>query len=127
MSRLMSVALTLDQVRSRTKTVTRRDGWRTLRPGDEVTLCPKVRGRKQDEPLERIVTVTVVSVRRERLGAITQADVVAEGFPQMSPEDFIRFFCGTHQDITPDSMITRIEWRYPPADTEQNRKEPKPA
>lgn len=113
MARLMSVALTVAQVRDRSKTVTRRDGWRMLGPGDELTLCPKVRGRRKGEPLERIVTVTVVSVRRERLDAVTGADVAAEGFPRMSPQEFISFFCGTHRGVRPDSVVTRIEWRYP--------------
>ena len=117
MPRLMSVALTTEQVRNRTKTVTRRTGWLMLKAGDELTLCPKARGRRQGEPLERIVTVTVTSVRRERLDAVTPADVAAEGFPQMSPEQFVRFFCGTHPDIAPGSVITRIEWRYPPEPT----------
>ncbi len=46
MPRLMSVALTTDQVRSRQKTVTRRAGWTMLRAGDQLTVCPKVRGRR---------------------------------------------------------------------------------
>lgn len=82
MPRLMSIALTTDQVRRRTKTQTRRVGWLMIAPGDQLTLCPKVRGRRAGEPLERIVTVDVVDVRRERLDAITPADVTAEGFPR---------------------------------------------
>lgn len=81
MARLMSVALTTDAVRRRQKTVTRRAGWQMLRSGDQLTLCPKVRGRRRGEPLDRIVTVDVISVRREPLNAITPADVTAEGFP----------------------------------------------
>lgn len=41
MSRLMSVSLTEQAVRDRTKTVTRRLGWRFLKPGDTLTLCRK--------------------------------------------------------------------------------------
>ena len=112
MPRLMSVSLTEPQVRARTKTVTRRTGWLMLRPGDRLTLCKKVMGRRAGEPLERITDVEVVSVRREPVHAITRADVAAEGFPQMTPAGFVQFFCGSHRGCTPDSEVTRIEWRY---------------
>jgi hypothetical protein len=119
MPRLMSVALTTDQVRRRQKTVTRRVGWHMLKPGDQLTLCAKVRGRRQGEPLERIVTVDVLSVRREPLYAITAADVSAEGFPEMTVTQFVDFFCATHQGVSADTEVTRIEWAYP-------RREPHP-
>jgi hypothetical protein len=109
----MSVALTAAAVRARTKTVTRRAGWLMLQPGDQLTLCPKVRGRRAGEALERIVIVDVTSVRRERLDTITPADVVAEGFPDMTPAEFVEFFCNSHQGVTPESEVTRIEWAYP--------------
>ena len=85
MPRLMSVSLTETQVRARTKTVTRRAGWLMLRPGDRLTLCRKVMGRRKGEPLERITDVEVISVRREPLNRITAADVAAEGFPDWTP------------------------------------------
>jgi hypothetical protein len=108
----MSVSLTEPQVRARTKTVTRRAGWLMLRPGDRLTLCRKVMGRRKGEPLERITDVEVMSVRREPLNAITVADVAAEGFPGWAPDRFVEFFCGTHKGIRPDSDVTRIEWCY---------------
>jgi hypothetical protein len=106
-----SVSLTERQVRDRTKTVTRRVGWLMLRVGDQLTLCRKVMGRRPGEPLERIVTVKVTAVRRERLDAITVADVAAEGF-EMTPAEFVSFFCGTHKGCLPSNEVTRIEWRY---------------
>jgi hypothetical protein len=112
MPRLMAVSLTETQVRNRTKTVTRRAGWRMLRAGDQLTLCRKVMGRRPGEPIERIAAVQVTSVRREPLDAITPSDVAAEGFPQMTPGDFVAFFCRTHRNCGPGSEITRIEWRY---------------
>lgn len=112
MARLMSVSLTERQVRDRTKLVTRRLGWLMLEPGDTLTLCRKVMGRRKGEPLVRIVYVDVVSVRRERLDAITAQDVDLEGFPEMTPAEFIGFFCGTHKGCTPDTEVTRIEWRW---------------
>ncbi|WP_236567477.1 hypothetical protein [Nocardia sp. CY41] len=112
MPRLMSVSLTEDAVRDRRKTVTRRMGWQYLTPGTRLTLCRKVMGRRKDEPLVRIVDVEVVDVRRERLDLITPQEVAAEGFPDMTPAQFVAFFCGSHAGCTPGSTITRIQWRY---------------
>lgn len=111
MSRLMSVSLTEDAVRERRKTVTRRKGWTFLRPGDRLTLCRKVMGRKPGEPLVRIAEVEVVSVRREPLVAITPEDVAREGFARMSPFDFVEFF-RRHMGGQAYQLVTRIEWRY---------------
>lgn len=112
MARLMSVAMTEQQVRDRTKTVTRRKRWRFLKPGDRLTLCRKVRGRKQGEPLVRIVDVEVVSVSRERLDQITLNEVALEGFPDMTPEEFVHRFFVKAQGMQPGDTVTRIEWRY---------------
>ncbi|MFE3002733.1 hypothetical protein ACFXG4_48215, partial [Nocardia sp. NPDC059246] len=69
MTRLMAVSLTQPQVQARTKTVTRRMGWRNLRSGERLTLCRKVMGRRRRdgsvEPLVRIVDVEVVAVGQE--------------------------------------------------------------
>jgi hypothetical protein len=113
MSRLMSVAFTEDAVRDRTKTVTRRKGWLFLKPGDTLTLCRKVMGRKKGEPLVRIAEVEVVSVRREQLGDVSRpGEMEREGFPGGNPWDFmLRYFIAA-QHIQPSDQITRIEWRY---------------
>lgn len=123
MPRLMSVAFTEDAVRERRKTVTRRKGWTFLKPGDRLTLCRKVMGRKADEPLVRVAEVEVVSVRRERLDFLTWArgttrreygerEVAREGFPGMDPSEFVRRFFVDAQGMAPDDDVTRIEWRY---------------
>ncbi len=115
MARLMSVQLTEQAVVERRKTVTRRLGWHHATPGMRLTLCRKVMGRwradKTIEPLVRLVEVEVVSVRRERLSAITDEDVVREGFPDMDAAEFVAFFC-QHMRCTPDTEVTRIEWKY---------------
>lgn len=120
MPRLMSVALTIDQVVKRQKNQTRRVNWwldkngnRILCAGSQVMLCKKVRGRRAGEPLEPLTIVDVVDVRREPLEAITPEDVVGEGFLQWSVGQFIDFYCRTHRGVTPASEITRIEWVYP--------------
>jgi hypothetical protein len=125
MPRLMAVALTVPQVRGRSKTVTRRDGWLMLGPGDPLTLCEKARGRKNGELLVRIADVQVVSVRREPLDAITPQDVAAEGFPDMTPEEFVSFFTGTHKGCEPGTVVTRYPVglpRLPHITTRQRRR-----
>lgn len=125
MPRLMSVAMTKQAVVERRKTVTRRKGWwtdkngrRILKPGDRLTLCEKVQGRKPGEPLVRLCDVEVISVRREPLRNVaryslqTWPEVVAEGFPGMSAEEFIQTFFVDAQGIQFDDDVTRIEWRY---------------
>lgn len=107
----MSVSLTENTVVARTKTVTRRRGWRFLTPGDRLTLCRKVMGRKPGEPLVRLAEVEVVDVRRERLHDITFEDVANEGFPGATPLWFVQFFTD-HMGGDPRQEVTRIEWRY---------------
>ena len=118
MPRLLSVALTEPAVLDRTKTQTRRAGWwvdkrgrRLVLPGDRLTLCRKVMGRKPGEPLVRLVDVEVVDVRRELLQDITTADVAAEGFPGWTREQFLDFFCD-HMGGTGLQPVTVITWRY---------------
>lgn len=122
MARLMSVAMTTQAVIERRKTVTRRKGWACLKPGDRLTLCRKVMGRKPGEPLVRIVDVEVVSVRRERLRALTDdldygcAEVRLEGMtsddPGIFPSVFLDRYFVDAQGMSPDDEVTRIEWRY---------------
>lgn len=111
MPRLMSVAFTEQAVRDQTKTVTRRKGWTFLKPGDQLTLCRKVMGRK-GAPLVRVAEVLVIAVTREPLSAITPQEVSREGFPGMEPAEFIRRFFTDAQGISADAEVTRIEWRY---------------
>jgi hypothetical protein len=118
MPRLMSVAYTEQAVRDRTKTVTRREGWRFLKAGDRLTLCQKVQGRKKGAPLVRLAEVQVVRVNRERLYTITASEVAHEGFPGMDPVEFVRRFFVDAQGMRPRDPVTRIEWRY--LDNEEN-------
>lgn len=121
----MSVAFTEQAVRDRTKTVTRRKGWWTdkngrhlVKPGDRITLCRKVMGRKKGEPLERICDVEVVAVDREHLSNVTEfsdygiAEMAREGFPGLDPARFVTDYFVDAQGMDPDDLITRIEWRY---------------
>lgn len=118
----MSVAFTEQAVRDRTKTVTRRKGWwedkngrRLVKPGDRITLCRKVMGRKKGEPLVRICDVEVVSIRREPLSRVMSygyPEMAREGFPGLSPARFIKTYFIDAQRIAVTDLVTRIEWRY---------------
>ena len=115
----ISFALTTPQIVAQTKDVTRRLGWLTLREGQFVQPVKKCMGLKPGEKIEKIGgPLLAVDVRRERLGAMLLGAVYGlvecrrEGFPEMTPEQFVEMFCRTHKGCTPDTVITRIEFTY---------------
>ncbi len=110
--RSISCMLTEQQILDRTKDVTRRDGWAFLKPGDRLRAVRKCMGLKKGEKQVQLAVIEVVSVRRERLGEITQEDVVREGFPDMTPAEFCAMFRKHHKGVISTSMITRIEFKY---------------
>ncbi|MCK5607568.1 hypothetical protein KAR91_37135 [Candidatus Pacearchaeota archaeon] len=109
--RNMSFALTTDQYIARTKTVTRRDAWRFLKPGDRFMGVKKAMGLKKGEQIVKFEAAIVLSVREEPLSAITQEDVIKEGFPGWSPQQFIDFLCKESR-CTPKKTFNRIEFEY---------------
>ena len=111
----MSFMLTAPQILSRTKTITRRLGWRTLKPGVQIAACRKCMGLKKGEKIERLAVLRIVSVSRESLDTILirgEEECAAEGFPDMSPAEFVAFFCASHKGCPPYGMVTRIEFEY---------------
>lgn len=109
--RLISFALTTEQFRGRTKHQTRRLGWAKLKPGDELMGVVKGMGLKKGAKVEKLGPIRVVSAVRERLDSIDYADVFNEGFPDLTPAEFVAMFCG-HNGCTPETIVTRIEFRY---------------
>lgn len=107
--RRMSFSLTERQLLDGTKTVTRRLGWANLRPGQKVLAVRKTRGLRKGERQEPLAVIVVRDVRRERLDAITAEDVVREGFPDLSPDEFVTMFC-EHMRCDPTTYVTRIEF-----------------
>lgn len=112
MARNMSFMLTTQQVLAQTKDVTRRVGWWNLKPGDHLNAVEKGMGLKRGQKVVKLCRIEVVSIRHEQLDAITPADVVREGFPEMTPLQFIEMFCETHQGCTPATIVNRIEYKY---------------
>ena len=110
--RNMSFALTTEQIRNRTKTVTRRLGWRFAKPGDVVQPVLKAQGIKKGETVQKIGgPIRFVRVDRVVLGDITPQDVYREGFPQMTTREFVKMFKAHHGGLR-DQMVTRIEFEY---------------
>lgn len=130
--RMMSFALTERQLLDGSKTVTRRVGWKNLKPGTRLIAVRKAMGLKPGERAHQLCDIEVVSVRRERLDAITPADVLAEGFPQWTNNvhEFVAMFCShmkiaeplpwprlnenTTRKMRPEDEVTRIEFRIVP-------------
>lgn len=123
MPRLMSVAFTEQQVRDRTKTVTRRKNWwedkngrRLVKVGDRLKLVRKSMGRKPGEPIVVVAEVEVVDVRREPLDYAIYAygtnEMDREGFPGLDPREFVQKYFVEAQGMNPREFITRIQWRY---------------
>lgn len=109
--RAMSFMLTTEQIRNRSKTVTRRLGWNTLKHGDRLIAAVKCQGIKKGEKREDICVIEVVSLRVEVLLEITQADCASEGFPNLSPPEFVAMFCA-HMKCDPTTLVNRIEFKF---------------
>ena len=116
MPRNISFALTTDQIRKQTKTVTRRLGWKHVKVGDVLNACVKCMGIKPGESIERLGQIRVVDVKREPLSRMERTvygskEAAREGFPSMNGAEFVAMFC-EHMKCTPDTEVTRIEFEY---------------
>jgi hypothetical protein len=111
----MSFALTKRQYLDHSKTVTRRMGWLFLQAGDWFMGIEKGMGLKKGERQVELGPSKAVHVRREPLSFIRLVDVRREGFPGMTQDEFVRFFCRANR-CKPDAVVTRIEFRqsFPP-------------
>lgn len=124
MPRNISFAFTKEQIRKRTKTVTRRMGWMNLKVGELLNAVVKCQGLRKGEKIEKLATIRVKHVRREFLDRLTCEDNLdygfaetakegfADGHPLHWPSEFVAFFCRSHKSCLPDSMVTRIEFEY---------------
>ena len=114
MPRNISFAMTTEQVKAKTKTVTRRIAWWTLKPGTLLQPVEKGMGLKKGEKAVKIGgLIRVVSARKEPLNAITKEDIIREGFPEMSRDEFMAFFDKGHPCQRGIYMpVMRIEFEY---------------
>lgn len=98
--RRMSFFLTTRQIIDREKTVTRRsvDTWTTLKAGDRVIAIEKGQGLKAGEGHLVLALLEIVNVRIERLDEITAEECVREGFPDLTPAEFVTFYRRAKKD-----------------------------
>lgn len=114
----MSFALTTLQACAQVKSVTRRLGWLDLKPGILVQQVVKGMGLKPGEQVQKIHVIKAAVIRREPLRSIVdkprygREEMVYEGFPNMTTADFVDMFCASHKGCTPESIVTRIEFKY---------------
>ena len=119
--------MTVNAVRDRSKTVTRRhvDTWKTLKPGDRLTLIEKGMGLAKGEHQVVLADVEIVDVRVESLTEIwceapgTDLAMLREGITTMSPNRFAYWWAESHgygRLATPTQLdeidCRRIEWVY---------------
>lgn len=109
--RRMSFSMTEEALLAGRKTVTRRLGWKNLKPGDQLLAVDKAMGLKKGEKSRVLGTVTVVAVRRERLDAIDNEDVLREGFRGMAAHEFVRMFSRA-MGCLPSTIVARVEFDF---------------
>jgi hypothetical protein len=117
-ARNMSFMATKKAVYGKTKTVTRRLGWNNLKHGDMLWACEQCQGVGKGNKIKRIWYILTLDVFPEPLYFIRQRgyeDCVKEGFPNLTPDDFIDMFCELNKakKCTPHTLVNRIEFAYP--------------
>ena len=113
MPRNMSFMATVEQFKDRTKTVTRRQGWRFLKAGDLLMAVEKGMGLKKGEKMKRLGLIRVVRVLREPLYlvAVRDDECAKEGFPELTPRQFVELYCKIN-GCSQQAECTRIEFEY---------------
>lgn len=120
--RNMSFKLTTPQFIDGTKDVTRRLGWALLRKGEHFMAVRQAQGLKKGQKIEQLGECICKSNIPERLDWIgmfpvrgrpedmhTKPEVEREGFPDLTPEQFVDMFC-KEMHCTPSTIINRIEF-----------------
>lgn len=110
--RNMSFMLTTEQIKNRTKCVTRRMGWGFLKPGDLVQAVEKGMGLKKGEKIKKLCVIRIKSNTPMELYGIDEYEVIDEGFPGRSPLWFVHMFCKSHKGCFANSLVNRIEFEY---------------
>lgn len=113
MPRNISFAATIEQIKTEAKTETRRLGWNCLKDGDILRAVNKVMGFKKGEKPVWLSDIVVEHTWREPLNAITQESVIAEGFPNLTPDEFVNLFCKINK-CKPDIEVRVIRFYYVP-------------
>jgi len=107
----ISFSMTIAQIEARTKDVTRRIGWKNVKPGQLLQAVKKAQGLKKGESVENLKVIRVIKATQEPLYHIDQADCLREGFPNMHPDEFVTMFCAANR-CEKHTIVTRIEFEY---------------
>jgi hypothetical protein len=75
------------------------------------TRSKKALGLKKGEKIEQLAMIRIVSTKAEPLNAITQANVINEGFPDWTPAQFIKMMVD-HYKVNSVEIVNRIEFEY---------------
>jgi len=117
MPRQMSFMLTTKQAYDKTKFVTRRLGWKFARVGDIIQQVEKGQGLKEGEHPIKIHLIELVEQRWEPLNLMVYdsvygyEEVILEGFPDMTPDEFIAMFCEANK-CYPNRLVNRLRFKY---------------
>jgi hypothetical protein len=118
MPRNMSFAKTTEQIRARTKTVTRRFGWANLKPGDIVNAVEQSQGLKKGERVVILGQLRIKDVRVEPLNRLLHEsgygrnEVNKEGFPELPVYMFVSLIVEMRKLKSSAVPIRRIEFEY---------------
>ena len=103
--------MTVEQIKNRTKTVTRRFGWWFLNPGDKVQAVEKSQGLKKGEKVKKLAVLEVVSVRTEKAWDMPESDCAKEGFPDLTKGEFLQMLYKLNREPY-NYNVNRIEFKY---------------
>lgn len=109
--RHMSFALTTAQYENRTKTETRRLGWWRIRRGEMFMGVEKSQGLKKGQKVQKLHASQVEMAWNEPLNKLTQEACVREGFPHLTPKQFVTMFC-KHNKCERRTLVRVIRFRH---------------
>lgn len=124
----MSFALTTEQIKNHTKTVTRRLGWANLKPGERFLAVEKCMGLKKGEKHKVLAELECVSNRPECIGDMNavpfsygENETKLEGFPEMTGAEFVEMFSRKMKINPVVGWVNRIEFKYVGAERDRDR------
>jgi len=114
----MSFSHSADEVRARLQTVTRRVGWRFLKPHDLVEAVARDAPATGRRDVRVLAVLRITDVRVEALSRLlrdaryAEDELPREGLPCWSRDHFIASFLRRHRLKTADVDVTRIAFEY---------------
>lgn len=112
----VAFSLTTAQIRAKTKDVTRRMS-SNLKPGEHFRAVVKGMGLKKGEKVQPICELICLRNDRQPLWRLLsdpeygREECRREGFPEMTPDQFLAFFCKSH-GCEAKAVVHRIEFVY---------------